>query len=133
MLLTGKVPVYPAAMFDHSRAGIPTPAQDTTVDYGLYLVRVGGCNSCHGENLSGRPPFNGDPNGKMSANLTPGGIGEWTLADFTRALRDGIGAGGRIIDSTAMPVRYTREMNDQEIQAVWAYLRSVPAKQFGEM
>ena len=134
LLAFNQVPVFPAATFDQTRADVPpAPAVDTTPAYGGYLIRVGGCTSCHGENLSGRPPFNGDPSAKPSGNLTPGGIGEWTLADFTRVLREGKGIGGRDIDSTAMPWTGTREMSDLEIHATWNYLRSLPPKQFAEL
>lgn len=134
LLLTDKVPFFPAATFDHTRADVPpAPAADTSVAYGQYLARVGGCTTCHGANLAGRPPMNGDPNAKPSANLTPGGIGEWTEADFARVLREGRGIGGRVVDSLAMPIRYTRELTDTEIGALWRYLRSVPPKQFGDV
>lgn len=133
LLVTGQAPLLPATTYDQTRADVPAAVTpDTSAAYGHYLARISGCTTCHGENLSGRPPMNGDPNAKLSSNLTPGGIGEWTIDDFTRALRDGIGMGGRTLDTLVMPVKWTREMTDAEIQAVWAFLRSVPAKQFGE-
>ena len=134
LLLTDKVPLFPAATFDHTRADVPAaPPADTTVAYGQYLANVGGCTTCHGPNLAGRPPMNGDPHAKPSANLTPGGIPQWTEADFTRVLRDGLSVGGRVVDSLAMPIRFTRELTDAEIHALWLFLRSMPARQFGEM
>jgi hypothetical protein len=37
-----------------------------------------------------------------------------------------------MIDTAFMPVRMTKQMTDVEIQALWAYLRTVPAKPYGE-
>jgi hypothetical protein len=31
-----------------------------------------------------------------------------------------------------MPVRFTKLMTNQEIEAVWRYVTSIPAKQLGE-
>ena len=67
---------------------------------------------------------------KPASNITPAGIGSWTEADFLRALREGVRPGGTPIDP-AMPVRYTKEMTDVELRAVWAYLQTVPAKAYG--
>lgn len=63
-----------------------------------------------------------------AANITPGGIGSWEFATFARALRDGVGAGNRAIDP-GMPRR--PQMTDGELTAIWNYLHSVPAREFG--
>jgi hypothetical protein len=63
----------------------------------------------------------------ISANLTPTGIGKWTQADFVKAMRSGIRPDGRIL-SAAMPWPYMRLMTDDELSALWVYLRSLPPK-----
>ena len=121
-----------------SRDGIDTahaevveaPPAGPTAEYGRYVANVGGCTGCHGPTLSGGMLPGSPPGMKPAANITPAGIGSWTEADFFRALRDGIRPSGTPIDP-AMPVRYTKEMTDDEIRAVWAYLRTVPAKEYG--
>jgi mono/diheme cytochrome c family protein len=109
----------------------PRPAivpQGVTKVYGEYLARSGGCTSCHGANLSGGNPVEG----VKAANLTPGGeVGKWSEADFTKALRTGVNANGRIL-SAVMPYAYTKNMTDDEMRATWMYVHSVPAKQLGE-
>jgi mono/diheme cytochrome c family protein len=67
----------------------------------------------------------------FGANLTPDketGIGEWSEATFIRSLRTGKHQGqptGRDI-LPPMPVHAYAQMTDADLQAIWAYLRSLP-------
>jgi hypothetical protein len=67
-----------------------------------------------------------------SANLTPDaetGLGLWSEEDFIRAVRTGKHRGaeaGRPI-LPPMPWRGVREMSDDDLEAVYAYLQSIPA------
>lgn len=47
----------------------------------------------------------------------------WTLADFTTALRTGKRPDGSELNPV-MPWKLTALMTDQEIEALWNYLRS---------
>src|SRR5258708_7927653 len=75
----------------------PALAAEDAVARGEYLVRAGGCFSCHtapgGEPLAGGRPL-ATPFGTFySPNITPDpetGIGLWTDAQFLRALREGL-------------------------------------------
>ena len=119
-----KMPLIPAEVIDH-KAGArkPVPA-GVTPEYGKYLARIGGCQGCHGENLAGGP--SGKPGAPPAANLTPAGLGTWSLADFTKALREGTRPDGRKLNPF-MPYVFTRQMTDDEIAAVWEYLKTIPA------
>jgi cytochrome c553 len=100
-----------------------------TNEYGSYLVKAGGCTSCHGATLSGGNKIDG----VLALNLTLGGeVGSWTEADFTKAIRTGARPDGRIL-SAVMPWPYAKNMTDDEIRAVWMYIHSVPAKKLGEL
>ena len=69
---------------------------------------------------------------KPAANLTPRGrVGQWSEAQFIHALRTANRPDGTVIDSTAMPIRMTAQMSDTELQAVYRYLRTLPAKETG--
>jgi hypothetical protein len=75
----------------------PVAAGEDAVERGEYLVRAGGCFSCHtapgGERLAGGRAL-ATPFGTFySPNITPDpetGIGRWSDAQFLRALREGV-------------------------------------------
>lgn len=105
-------------------------APGATPEYGRYLADVAGCHGCHGFGLSGGRVA-GPSSFPPAANLTPAGtIATWTEGDFTRALRDGRRPDGSTIDQF-MPWRAYSQMTDDELLALWRYLRSVPPKPFG--
>ena len=132
ILLRGELDgMFDAWDMDHIARRSAPPAADTTADYGRYLANIGGCTHCHGPTLSGGPIAGAPPEAKPSANLTPEGIGSWTEQDFFRALREGMRPNGIAIDSTAMPVRMTREMTDLETKAIYMFLKTVPPKASG--
>jgi mono/diheme cytochrome c family protein len=75
----------------------PAAADEDASGPGEYLVRAGGCFSCH--TAAGGQPLAGGralatPFGTFySPNITPDpdtGIGRWTDAQFLRALREGV-------------------------------------------
>ena len=101
---------------------------EPTARYGAYLAA--GCTGCHGPGDSGGKIPGTPPDWKPAANITPAGIGHYTEADFIRALREGRRPNGAPIDSL-MPWRLTREMTDVELRALYAYLRTVPARPYG--
>jgi mono/diheme cytochrome c family protein len=129
-LVTGGVIKYPYDIIDHTRKSPASLRAEPTADYGRYIANVGGCTGCHGPGLSGGKQPGAPPEFKPPANITPGGIGTWTEADFFRALREGIRPGGTPID-TQMPWRLTKKMTDDEIKAVYAFLKTVPAREYG--
>lgn len=107
-------------------------APGPTAEYGRYIANFTGCHGCHGFGLSGGP-VPSPPGTPPATNLTPDpatGIGKWTEADFERALRHGVRPDNRPID-TFMPWPYFSHMTDDEVKALWAYLRTVPPKPFG--
>lgn len=123
----GAVPLMPASRIDHKAAGARTaPPAGPTREYGQYLVNVGGCRGCHGPNLVGAP---GHGEGPAAPNVTPAGdIGKWSEADFTRAIRTGTRPDGRKL-SDEMPWKSMSAHTDDELHAIWLYLRTVPAVQ----
>ncbi len=127
-----KLPMIPAARFDHARPGYAFPAPDTSVAYGGYLANIGGCSSCHNPVFSGGPNPAGPPNSPPPMNLTPTGLAGWTEAMFVDVLRKGKKPDGSAIDPNFMPWPSSGRMTDAEIHAVWRYLQSLPPKQFAE-
>jgi hypothetical protein len=100
-----------------------------TQEYGRYLADVSGCHGCHGFGLSGGMVA-GPPGLPPAANLTPTGIGAWKEQDFVTSIREGRDPAGRHVNEF-MPWKSYRAMTDDELHALWLYLRSVPAKASG--
>ena len=116
LYLVGNFPLLPVEVVDHT-APRPNVEAGVTVEYGRYLATVGGCRSCHGMALKG------DANPDAPA-IDRERLGAWTEADFFRALREGRRPDGTVLDPEKMPWVRSGQMTDDEIRAVWRYLRS---------
>jgi mono/diheme cytochrome c family protein len=92
------------------------------------------CVSCHtpgnqlplsGSNFAAKFEF--PPLGRLYApNLTPSGnIKDWSDGEVIRAIREGVHKNGRSL--LVMPSAIMRNMSDEDVQALVAYLRSQPA------
>lgn len=131
LIATDKVPFFEAARIDHTmKAPALAPAEGPTAEYGKYIVSTAGCEACHGPTLAGGKIETGDPSWPPAANLTPTGLKAYDEAAFFTALRTGIRPGGSKINPV-MPWPWAREMTDDEIRAVWLYLKTVPPREFG--
>lgn len=127
LYVAGKLPLFPAERMDH-RAARPAPVPaGVTLEYGEYLANIGGCRGCHGPDLAGAAEGEG-PGMPPAANLTPAGeLKDWDEAQFFRAMRTGIRPNGQAIRAP-MPWALTGQMTDDEMRAVWMYIKSRPAK-----
>ncbi|KZC16296.1 hypothetical protein RHOFW510R12_23890 [Rhodanobacter sp. FW510-R12] len=132
LFVAGKVPLLPAEVVDHSARPTRPPAVGPTAAYGAYLAM--GCAGCHGAGFSGGHIPGTPPDWPDAANLTPdpSGLASWSEADLRKALREGVAPGGRGLNTDYMPVRVTRNFTDEEISALYAYLRGLPAKPRGQ-
>jgi mono/diheme cytochrome c family protein len=126
LFIAGKLPMLHAERIDHGRSASLSGAPGVTVEYGKYVAVVG-CQGCHGPSLAGGRIEGGAPDWPPAANLTPAGaLKGWTQADFTRFLRTGKRPDGSPV-GPVMPIRLTSRLTDAEIQALWLYLRTLPA------
>jgi mono/diheme cytochrome c family protein len=114
-------------------ANIPLSPEQIAVlaPRGKYLTRAADCGACH--TAEGRAPYAGGrpfvlPTGTIYAtNITPDpdtGIGNWTRADFHRALRDGVKPGGAPL-YPAMPYTSYRLLSEQDVDAIYAYFTTI--------
>lgn len=103
---------------------------------GAYLARAGGCIACHSDPQSGRPALTGGAPIKTTfgtfvpPNLTTDevhGIGDWSVTDFARAVRQGIAPDGTPY-YPAFPYAFYGHLSDQEIVDLWAAFQGVPAQ-----
>lgn len=121
ILVADKTPAMPLSQ------GVPPGA---TPEYGRYLADVTGCHGCHGFGLSGGKVA-GPPGLPPASNLTPSGnLPKWTEGEFAQALREGRRPDGTTINEF-MPWQVYKYMTDDEVRALWLYLRAVPPKEFG--
>jgi mono/diheme cytochrome c family protein len=118
-------------------SGVPALAQ-TPLERGKYLVEgIAACGNCHtpqGPNgpvmsraLSGGPPML--DGGVHPSNITPDretGIGRYTDAELKVMIREGKRPDGSLI-GPPMPFVFYRSMADADVDAIIAYLRTVPA------
>ncbi len=133
LLVANQMPLFTAETLDlSSRAPAAVAPPGPTAEYGNYIVHIAGCAACHGPTLSGGKIPVGPPSWPPAANLTPSGLTAYDQASFTTLLRTGVrpGAGGTKVKDP-MPIAWTKEMTDDEITAVWLYLKTVPPKAFG--
>jgi cytochrome c553 len=119
LYLTGKFPLLPVEITPHD-ATRTVRQPGVSVQYGQYLATIGGCRSCHGQQLAG----DANPD---APDITVGRLAAWTEEDFFRALREGRRPDRSAIDPVKMPWVRSGLMTDDEIRAVWTYLRSLPA------
>ncbi|MCW5650426.1 MAG: cytochrome c [Ramlibacter sp.] len=101
--------------------------RDPLVARGEYLARAGDCISCHtrpgGAPFAGGLPMKTPFGTVVSTNITPEpqqGIGQYTLEDFTRALREGRARDGHHL-YPAMPYTNFARLTDADLQALHAY------------
>jgi mono/diheme cytochrome c family protein len=115
----------PAEIIDHISERPAAPQPGVSAAYGEYLVKTGGCATCHGGAMAGgRPPMPGEPPGP---NLTPGGaLAQWSEADFITAIRTGQKPNGAKI-SSAMDLKSLANLTDDEMRAMFLYFQSLPA------
>lgn len=120
-----------ANAIDHAHAGPPAVPKGPTVAYGKYLSA--GCIGCHGPNLSGGKIEVGPPDWPLAANLTPhpdGRLAKWSEEDFISVLRTAKRPDGSAVNPV-MPAVFGR-MDDIELKALYAYLRSLAPAALGQ-
>jgi mono/diheme cytochrome c family protein len=132
LYLAGKLPLVKAELIDHDVPAPPAPPVGRTAEYGEYLTHM--CVGCHGPTLSGGLIPGAPPEWPPARNITPDratGIARMTEAQFLTVMRTGRRANGAQIDPTHMPWRQLALMTDDELVAMYTYLRTVPAKPAG--
>lgn len=106
------------------------PAQ---IEAGARLALLGNCAGCHtvdgAGGLAGGLPID-TPFGIIhSTNITPDratGIGDWSLAAYTRAMREGVDREGRHL-YPAFPYEYFARITDDDLADLYAWNMAQPA------
>jgi mono/diheme cytochrome c family protein len=119
-------------------AAVP-PSPTDPVGRGEYLVRLANCRTCHSPTKGGQEikerflaggvyfttPFGSFP----TPNLTPDpetGLGAWTDDEIKTLLTTGVRKNGQRVVANFMPWWIYRNMAPADLDAIVAYLRSLP-------
>lgn len=119
---------------------VPSIAPSFRAEYGQYVAdNLAGCARCHSrpgglfssdEYLAGGQEVSFDGESKVAPNITSSktsGIGEWSEDDIKRFLATGQTPSGRQVDKKFCPVEFYARAPSADVDALVAYLRSVPA------
>jgi mono/diheme cytochrome c family protein len=132
MTLVPAVTFIPAELIAHEAPRPVPPAVGVTPAYGEYLTYS--CKVCHGIMMSGGSIPGFPSSWPPAPNLTFGdgsALPSWTEADFMNTIRTGITPEGREVKGEYMPWGSYKFMNDEELKAVWVYLKSLPKRELG--
>jgi cytochrome c553 len=127
LTVLGMFELVAAERIDHTPRTRTAPPPGPTAEYGAYLAQR--CTGCHRDDFAGGHVKGTPPSFADAGNLTPHpqALGPWSLEDFKRAIRTGKEPSGRALDPF-MPWQAFSTMSDDELAAIYAYLRTVPAK-----
>lgn len=131
MSVTQVITFLPAELIPHDAPRPVPPEPGVTPEYGEYLALS--CKVCHGLTLSGGTITGFPPEWPAAPNLTSGKgsrLPGWGVEGFIEVIRNGKNH-GRNVNPDYMPWKSYRHMSDDELRAVYAYLQSLPAKDFG--
>ena len=128
LVATGQIRLSAVVIPSHTASHLVLPpAAEVSLEFGSHLAGV--CTGCHGPALSGGPIPGGDPSWPPARNLTPDptGLGGWSYEQFVHALQESQRPDGTALRAPMTEIApYAKSMTDVELQALWAYLRSIP-------
>ncbi len=126
---------------------VPHPDRSNRLEYGRYLVTVAVCAECHTQAdggklnqemlFAGGREFRIGPYMVNTPNITPDtetGIGAWSEERFVakfagyRSFAEGSAPAASQANFTLMPWLGLCRLEDDDVRAIYAYLRTVPAK-----
>jgi mono/diheme cytochrome c family protein len=122
-----------AELIDHSLPPAAPVAEGMTAEHGAYVAQM--CKGCHGNGFSGGKIPGTPPDWPPAANLTSGPGSTMPRYDsvekFAAMLRTGKRPDGTTV-SAVMPFPTLRNLNDTDVGAVYAFLKTLPARPAGE-
>ena len=139
-----EAPIYRATAHGEGPPGTDKPMAPADmkdpVKRGLYLATIGHCMECHTPRVKGRHDFSKLAKGgnefkgpwgvTISSNITShktAGLGNWTDEEIKAAITKGMSKGGKPL-RPPMAFPLYASITDQDLNAIVAYLRTVPAQ-----
>jgi mono/diheme cytochrome c family protein len=132
MTLVPAITFIPSELIPMDAPRPSVPETGITPEYGEYLSLS--CKVCHGLTMSGGviPGFPAD--WPPAPNITFGGgsaLPTWSEQDFINTIRSGKTPMDKELRAQYMPWGSYKFMSDDELKAVWAYLKSLPMLEYG--
>lgn len=122
-----------AEKIDHGQPPSPAMPHEVSVANGAYVATM--CIGCHGPGLSGGRIPGAPPDWPAAANLTPGEGSAMTryqdAQQFAAMMRSGRRPDGSAV-SSVMPFNALKELDDVELQAMYAYLKTLGPRPAGQ-
>ena len=112
---------------DHSLPPAKPVAEAVNVEHGAYVANM--CIGCHGPKLTGGKIPGGPPDWPAAADLTSASavMKNYDSAEkFKTMFRTGKATDGRALQ--VMPFPSLKQMNDTDVEALYLYLKSLPAQ-----
>jgi cytochrome c553 len=115
--------LYPLAadVIRHDDVGVNVFDASVSAEYGSYLATIATCRGCHGPELRGRA----DQIGRPAAPSLVDSTRNWSADDFRKTMRTGRTPQGRALDPQKMPWPRLANLTDDELNAVYEYVRSI--------
>jgi len=98
------------------------PPREANAAYGRYLLSIGHCTDCHGEDLRGRAP---DGPGPPAAPNMIAIASAWDADGFVKTFRTGTDPGGHKLIGEMPWQSVARFASDNDLRAIHAYLKSL--------
>ena len=113
--------------FDIPATEIAIAGDSATLARGRHLYVTRGCEGCHGQDVAGQVFFDEPMLARLSAPNVPKAIQQYSNTDLVRLLRHGVRPNGRGV--AVMPSAMLYNLDDADLGAMIAYLRTIPAKE----
>ena len=110
--------------FDIVAAPITVPTDSAALAAGRHIFETRGCEGCHGPGLSGKVFFDDPWIARLVAPNVPKAIRGYSDPELARLLRHGVRPSG--LGVAVMPSSMFYHLDDQDLGALIAYLRTVP-------
>ncbi len=102
-------------------ASVTAPAEGISAEYGAYVALYGDCRGCHGSTMEGVAESS---MGAAVPNPRPL-VGTLSEEQFLTMMRTGVRPSGTPF-SDDMPWQFASRMSDNDLRALYAYLRAAP-------
>jgi len=113
--------------YDVAATPITVPTDSASLARGRHLYVTRGCPGCHGQDVAGKVFLHDPMLGRLVAPNVAKFVRANSDADVARLLRHGIRPNGRGV--AVMPSAMLYHLDDSDVGALIAYLRTIPVQQ----